>query len=458
LSVFSGDEATKMNPFFSKEKKIMESPAHRLPARFRHLIGTTAILTACVLALAACSSSSPAQSETKADNGTQLTMWVRQANGPVAQSLVKAYNSTHKNQVKLTTVPDAGFQTKIGAAAGSSGLPDILASDVVYSPNYVKQGLYQDLTSEVKALPFYSNLSHAHTEASSLNGKIYGVPFVVDSSLIMYNKDLFAKAGLDPEQGPKSFEDIYNDAKAIRDKVGGDTYGFYFPGNCSGCDAYSMLPYLAAAGEPIFKDDGKKAQIDTTSMKATLDLYKKLYDQGIVPASAKSDDGTNWTTLFNAGKIGILPIGNFNFGTAEKGNINYGEAGLPAPDGSQTSGFIGGDVVGITKNSTHKAQAFDFLAWVLGSDAQVNVLAKAGDLPSRVDLADNKYSSKNPAIVAAIKGEATGYTPSSTAYGALVNDATGPWLKLLRDYIFNGDSNAISTAQKSFQNGLDQAQ
>jgi multiple sugar transport system substrate-binding protein len=219
-----------------------------------------------------------------------------------------------------------------------------------------------------------------------------------------------------------------------------------------------MLPYLAAAGEPPFTDDGKKAQIDTASMKATLDLYKKLYDQGIVPASAKSDDGTNWTALFDAGKIGILPIGNFNFSTAEKGKINYGEAGLPAPDGSRTSGFIGGDVVGITKNAAHKAQAFDFLAWVLGSDAQVNVLAKAGDLPSRVDLADNKYSSKNPAIVAAIKGEATGYTPSSTAYGALVNDATGPWLKLLRDYIFNGDSNAISTAQKSFQDGLDQAQ
>ncbi len=294
----------------------------------------------------------------------------------------------------------------------------------MYSPNYVKQGLYKDITSKVEGLPFCNDLSHAHTEAASLGGKIYGTPLVVDSSVLMYNKDLFAKAGLDPAVGPKNFDDIYNDAKAIRDQVGGDTYSFYFSGNCAGCDAYTMLPYLAAAGEPIFTDDGKKAQVDTPSMKATLDLYKQLFDEGIVPASAKSDDGTNWATLFNAGKIGILPTGNFNFSAAEKGKVDYGEAGLPAPDGSRTSGFIGGDVVGISKNSTHEAQAWDFVEWTLGKDAQVNVLAKAGNLPSRVDLADNKYSSKDPALVSAIKGEATGYTPSSIAYGSLVNDAT----------------------------------
>lgn len=440
----------------------MEPLAHRASRRGRAL-GILAAVAVGAVALAGCSQSgSTASASTSAsvspDSGASLTMWARDANGNIAKTLVDDYNKSHKNQIKLTVIPSNAYQTKVGAAAGSGGLPDLLAADVVYSPNYVKQGLYQDITSEVKGLPFYDNLSHAHTEAASLDGKIYGVPLVVDSSLIMYNKDLFAKAGLDPNQGPTSFTDIYNDAKAIRDKVGGDTYGFYFPGNCAGCDAYTMLPYLAAAGEPIFTDDGTKAQVDTASMKATLDLYKKLFDEGIVPASAKSDDGTNWAKLFNAGKIGILPIGNFNYGTAEQGKVNYGEAGLPAPDGTSTSGFIGGDVIGISKNSTHKAQAFDFLTWVLGDDAQVNVLAKAGNLPSRVDLAENQYSSKNPAIVAAIKGEATGYTPSSTAYGALINDATGPWLKMLRDYIFNGDANAISTAQKSFDDGIAQGQ
>lgn len=435
----------------------MVTPSRRTSVRSLRMAGiaTAALVTAA--ALAGCSQSAPAHSDSTPDNGTALTMWARDSNGNVAQTLVKEYNKSHKNQVKLTIIPSNSYQAKVGAAAGSNGLPDILAADVVYSPNYVKQGLYQDITSELKSLPFYNQLSHAHTEAASKDGRLYGTPLIVDSSLIMYNKDLFAKAGLDPQQGPKNFTDIYNDAKAIRDKVGGDTYGFYFAGDCAGCNAYTMMPYLAAAGKPPFTDDGKKAQIDTAPMKDTLELYKKMFDEGIVPASAKSDDGTNWTKLFNAGKIGILPIGNFNFAPAEQAKIDYGEAGLPAPDGAKTAGFIGGDVAGISKDSTHKAQAWNFLEWTLSKDAQVNVLAKAGLLPSRVDLADNEYSSKNPAVVAAIRGEATGYTPSSIAYGSLVNDATGPWLKAIRDYVFNGHPDALTTAQKSFDAGLAQA-
>src|SRR5262245_19568448 len=88
------------------------------------------------------------------DDGTQLTMWVRSATDQFSQRLVDAYNFSHKNKVALTIIPNDNYLTKVGTAAGSRSLPDILASDVVYTPNYTKQGLFQDLTSDVKALPY----------------------------------------------------------------------------------------------------------------------------------------------------------------------------------------------------------------------------------------------------------------------------------------------------------------
>lgn len=408
------------------------------------------------LALSGCSQGTPSSSA-KPDDGTTLTMWARHVDGDPSQLLVDAYNKSHKNQIKLTIIPGDTYQQKVGAAAGSGGLPDILASDVVYSPNYVKQGLYQDITSEVKALPFYNNLAKAHSEAASKNGKIYGVPLIVDSSLIIYNKDLFKQAGLDPETGPKSFTDIYNDAKAVRDKVGGDTYGFYWAGNCAGCNAYTMFPYASADGADPFQKDGTKADFDSKAMNSTFELYKKLTDEGIAPAGVKTEDGTNWVQSFNAGKIGILPVGTFDFGALKSAKFDWGVAGLPSPDGTKTSTFVGGDVVGVSKNSKHTTQAWNFLQWVLGDDAQVNVIAKSGNLPSRVDLADNKYTGQDPRLVQTVKGLATGYTPSSTQYGALINDGTGPWLKAIRDYVFNGKKDSLATAQKSIQAGLDQA-
>ncbi len=406
--------------------------------------------------LAGCGQDASPVASSSPDNGTTMTMWARHAGVDPAKQLADAYNKTHKNQVKVTVISEAAYQQKVGAAAATNSLPDILAADVVYSPNYVKQGLYRDITSKVKSLPFYKDLTPAHSQAASRDGKIYGTPLVVDSSLIIYNKDLFKKAGLDPEKPPANFEDIYKDAKAVR-ALGGDTYGFYFAGNSAGANAYTLFPYAAAAGTPPLQGDGTKASIDNKAFTATLDLYKKMYDEGIAPSAVKSEDGSTWPTAFEAGQIGIIPLGTFEFSKLATAPFQWGVAGLPAPDGSKTSTFVGGDVVGITKTSEHFEQAWNFIAWTLGDDAQVNVIAKSGNLPSRIDLASNKYSAKDPRVVQTIKGLASGYTPASTAYGDIFNNNNGPWLKAIRDYIFNGKPDALTTAQKTIQGQLDQS-
>ena len=59
-----------------------------------------------------------------------------------------AYNASHKNQVELTVVPTDDYQAKVGAAAGSNGLPDLFSADVVFMPNWTSQGLFQDITEQ----------------------------------------------------------------------------------------------------------------------------------------------------------------------------------------------------------------------------------------------------------------------------------------------------------------------
>ncbi|MFD5861471.1 ABC transporter substrate-binding protein [Streptomyces chartreusis] len=424
--------------------------------RRRHVL--TAASGIAVLSLITACSADTQSSTSGPDNGTKLTMWARNTSDNLAQKIVAKYNATHKNQIELSTLPNETYQQKVAAAAASGGLPDILASDVVYSPNYVKQNLFRDVSEKVKQLPHYKDLASAHMKAASAGGKIYGTPFILDMSLIHYNKDLFKKAGLDPSRGPKSFEEIYEDSEAIRKSSGGDTYGFYFGGNCAGCNAYTMFGNLAAAGEPPFEDDGAKANFDTPAMKATLDLYKRLWDKKLVPPAARSEDGTTWANLFNEGKIGILPRGTSNLANLEDATFQHGVAMLPAPDGTATSGFVGGDVAAISSTTKNFDQAWNFLAWTLSDDAQVEVIAKSGSMPSRVDLANNKYSSADPNLVAAIKGLATGYTPSAAGYGNAINNPNGPWLKMVRDYIFKGNPDALKKGQADIQSALDETQ
>ena len=424
------------------------------PRRVSRAVGVTAILAAGALVLSACSASGSSGSGTKPDNGAKLTMWVRHTDGEPVQKLVDLYNSTHKNQIKLTVIPGDAFQQKVGAAAGSKSLPDILGADVVYSPNYVKQGIFRDITKLADGLPFKSTLSQAHQQAASKDGKTYGLPLLVDSSLIVYNKTLFKQAGLDPEKAPSSFAEIDSDARAVR-ALGGDTYGFYFAGNSAGALAYSVMPFAAAAGTPPLTNDGTKADIASPAFTAVGDLYRNLYKEGVVPTAAKADDGATWTQSFVAGKIGILPVGTFIFGALKDAKFDWGIAPLPAPDGSASSTFVGGDVVGVTGTSKNPTQAENFLAWSLTDKPQLEVWAKNGFLTPRFDLANNKYSSANPVIVQAIKGLKNGYTPSTLPYGEIFNNANGPWLAGWRGYIFNNDNNALKDAQKKIQAVLD---
>ena len=86
-------------------------------------------------------------------------------------------------------------------------------------PNWTSQGLFTDLTDRIDACPYIDNVGQAHIVASTWDDKKYGLPFVIDLSVWMYNKDLFREAGLDPEKPPTTLEE-FADAAARRPGAG----------------------------------------------------------------------------------------------------------------------------------------------------------------------------------------------------------------------------------------------
>src|SRR6218665_389047 len=146
----------------------MTHSQHRTPLR---AIVTTLVTVALAGSLTACSTTGSTSTPGKAipatgvDDGTTLKLWTRATVERQARKLVNAYNSSHKNQVDLTVVPFEDYVTKVGAAAGAGGLPDLFAADIVYIPNWVKQGLYQDITPHIDALAFKDKINQGHLTA-----------------------------------------------------------------------------------------------------------------------------------------------------------------------------------------------------------------------------------------------------------------------------------------------------
>jgi multiple sugar transport system substrate-binding protein len=378
------------------------------------------------------------------DDGTKITMWTRAATQARAEPLVKAYNASHKNQVSLTIVPTDDYVAKVGTAAAANGLPDLLSGDVVFMPNWTSAGLFQDLTAKIDALPFKASIAPGAIKASTWNGKEYGLPFVMDLSVWMYNKKLFTQAGLDPNKPPTTLAEFQADAKAVA-KLGGNIHGTFFGGNCGGCEVFTWWPILWADGEKVMSDDGKTANLASDDAKAMYKVFADMVADGtVLMPDSKTEAGPTWTSYFPKGTIGIMPMPASLAGVANAAlaDADIGVAPIAGVKGG-TATFIGGDAIAISKDSKVTDQAWNFMAWLQSEDAQVNVIAKPakdgglGAVVSRSDFANNKYSSADPRLVLFNTVAAKGVTPFAVNFNAAFNDPQGPWLKLLRDAVFN---------------------
>jgi multiple sugar transport system substrate-binding protein len=425
----------------------------------RPLAAAAALLTGAVL-LTGCQSGGAADSGSgsagsaveSVDDGTKITMWTRSSTATFTESLVKAYNASHKNQVTLTTIPFDAYQQKVAVAAGSKQLPDIISSDVVYTPNYVSKGILRDLTPQVEALPFAKSLAPGHVASSSKDGKIYAVPHDIDLSAVFYNKVLFKKAGLDPEKPPTTLAGWMDAAKTI-DGLGGDVSGFYFGGNCGGCMLFTTWPSIWADGGEVMNAEGTAAQFDSQQAKDVYALYRKAAEDKIIPNAATTETGATFAEPFGKGKIGVQILGATAYGSYKKSDaLDVGVAPVPGVNGGESS-FIGGDVLGIPTNSTKVNAAWNFLEWSLSEEAQIDVMAKGGYLPARTDLSDNEYSRKDPAVATMAGLVAKGKTPVSANFGAVYNDAQGPWGSYYRDAIF-GDAGKLDADNAAITEAL----
>ncbi|MEV0564555.1 sugar ABC transporter substrate-binding protein [Dactylosporangium sp. NPDC050588] len=411
----------------------------------RLLSGTVAATL--LLALGACgdSADSPAATGEAADSGATLTLWTRAATESVSKAYAAAYNATHKNQVQVTAYPNEEYPAKLASAAGAKALPDLFASDVVFAPQYASQGLWLDITDKFNALPMKDKVAPAHVRNGTWNKKNYAVPHTIDMSVMLYNKDLFTKAGLDPEKPPASLTEFAAAARAI-DKLGGDINGTYFGGNCGGCNVFTLWPSVWAAGGDVMNAEGTASTIDSKEMSEVFALYRKLYDEGVAAPASKDEAGPTWLGALQSGKIGIAPAPSAWLGIIEeKATFKVGIAPISGINGGEST-FVGGDSIGIGATSKHAAAAWDFLAWTLGDEAQVEVVAKGKGVPTRTDLASNKYSSADPRIVTINNLMGKGKTPYAKNFNATYNDPQSPWNTAFRGALF-GD------AQKSLGDG-----
>ena len=385
-------------------------------------------------------------------------IWVRADGSNFMPRIVDAFNKAHSDQIKLDIIPNAEIIPKYGAAAAGGTAPDALSLDLIYTPAFAAAGQLEDITDWAKSLSYFASLSPAHVKTGTYKGRIYGLPFSADSSVLIWNKKLFKQAGLDPEKGPKTWAEIEDDASKIN-ALGGDIKGFYFSGNCGGCNIFTFTPLIWASGGDILSEDGSKATLDSPQLRGAVDLYRSMVKKGYVPEGAQTDTGSNFFAAFATGKIGLSPSGAFAIGAlnTQYPDIDYGITFLPGKDGRWSS-FAGGDNFVVTKGTKKLDVVKQFLDFAYSLEGQT-ILAKYGSLPVRGDIAKEALKDLDPRYQVAAEAMAHGRTPYSVVFNDLINSANGPWTQMVNEVFFGDDvDGSIANAQSTMQSIIDGAQ
>ena len=372
-----------------------------------------------------------------------MTMWVRESAADPGQLMVDLWNAGHESQIELTAIPDNQLVTKLATSMRAGDAPDLVSFDLIYMPDFMKAGFLTDLTDQLAADPNYPNHVQAYKDIATYEDRVYGVGFTPDVSILVWNKDLFRQAGLDPEVPPTTIYEIHEMATQIT-ASGDDTYGFYFAGSCPGCNIFVSSPLMVAGGATILPRNADDLALQGDAIRVILDEYRMMWEEGLIPASAEVDAGENFVAAFTNGNVGIAGTGGFLLSLMERNfpDFDYGVALLPGLEPGQVSAFVGGDVVAIPAEGANEAAAREFVTWVLSDEAQLEGLAKNSILTTRTDLAVNQYTEGNDKVQMTAAALAVGYVPWVFHFADMVNSDSSPWINMLQRAIFDGEVDA----------------
>jgi multiple sugar transport system substrate-binding protein len=350
------------------------------------------LITSCLLALALALGLAACGTDSTSGGGSSSSIQIWEGyTGVEAKAfahLLNEYGKQHGQKVtSLFVNNDYSLQKVLTAVRGGSP-PDIAYLYGSWAPNVAEIPQVVNLTNVVRRPGVnWNDFWVGERDVATVNGKVIGIPALVDNLAVVYNKTLFAKAHLAPPSPTWTWPQFVADARKLTNpaiKQFGTAY--VTPGTEDTVWHWEALLWEAAGH--LLTPDNKKAAFNSPAGLRSLTTLRTM---AVTDHSAYLDPTDSaYANLFNSGKIGMLVTGPWDLSAFP--NVHYGVQIMPSFPG--TSGghqtISGPDNWVIFNNGGSRVAAAEkFLLW-LTAPAQVKYFSlHTGDLPIRRSVADS---------------------------------------------------------------------
>lgn len=314
-------------------------------------ISTLAVAGLAALSLAACGNSKSSSSSSK---NTTITFWngFTASDGTNLKKIVADYNKNNKDHVtvKMDQMNWDNFNQKLPTAITAKKAPDFVAMNYGDMAGYVHNGTMKTMGDFYKSSGVdKSNYSKSAIQLGQIKGKTYFVPMQVQGMYLYWNKDLFKKAGIDPNYKIKTIDQYLTVAKkiaALGDKTQGTVTSDFF-----------TWAYVLGGKDTVINKAQNKSTIVNAATKKTLNTFQTMMLKDKL--GNPNTEGVAVDNLMFAGKLGLEVSGPWLNNGLIQNKINYGVVPFPqATANGQKRAWLDGVGFGIpvsTDNSKTKA-------------------------------------------------------------------------------------------------------
>ncbi|MGW4757854.1 extracellular solute-binding protein [Streptomyces chartreusis] len=317
--------------------------------------------------------------------------------------------------------PDSEYYTKLQQMLRSpKTAPDLVYEDTFLINSDITSGYLKPLDPYLAKWQDWNQvIETAQAAAKGEDGKTYGVPDGTDTRGLWFSKDVFKKAGLPADWQPKTWNDVLEAARTVKEKVPGviplNVYTGKPVGEAATMQTFEMLLYGTNDGtaDPLYDKSAKKWVAGSKGFKDSLSFVETVYKEKLGPEVSDALDPNVMTRVrgewLPKGKLAIALDGSWlpqdwlpgSGHEWPEWSEELGLAAMPTQNG-QAPGKVsmsGGWTWSVPAKAGNPDLAFEFIKTMqTKANAQKWYIANSG-IAVRKDVADDpSYTDAQPGI------------------------------------------------------------
>lgn len=310
--------------------------------------------------------------------------------------LISEYERTHPNiTIRWVDVPyDAAIQ-KLLSSAVAGNAPDVVNLSADFLAKFNGMGALADLSNNVRECG-YQFLPNA-LDLCTFESKIVALPWYLNSYVVIYNKELFRKAGFSEKDVPKTFDELILFIKSYKDRTG--TFAFFWN---IGKDSYLPM-MLGSEGTEMTNDRMTKALFNTPEGVRRIDRWVSLYREGYLQSESIIKPGSTIVESYQSGQVAMIFTGPV-FLKRIKTNAPsiYDQTDVaPAIVGITGKHELAAMSLSVLSTSLHKKESAEFALFVTSPKNQLAFSKLTTTFPSVVEtLQDSFFTITDGSLIA----------------------------------------------------------